>query len=166
MNPFRVQLREVSHTIAILTAAALSFFAASSWSAAPGGESPVYETHIRPIFKTHCTHCHGEEPKPGGGVDLRLRRFMEGNTKDGSPLLVPGNPLESELLRVIREGEMPKKGKKLTADELAKVEAWVAAGAKISAVEPTDLPPGPYITEEDRTFWAFQPVKSPPPAAL
>jgi mono/diheme cytochrome c family protein len=127
--------------------------------------APVYETQIRPILKAHCTHCHGEEPKPGGGVDLRLRRFMDAKTKDGSPLLVPGNPADSEFLRVIREGEMPKKGKKLSAEEYAKLEAWVAAGAKINEQEPTNLPPGPYITEEDRKFWAFQPVKSQPPAA-
>ena len=41
-------------------------------------ESPDYETEIRPILKEHCTHCHGEEEKPKGGVDLRLRRFMDG----------------------------------------------------------------------------------------
>jgi mono/diheme cytochrome c family protein len=123
--------------------------------------APPYETQIRPIFKAHCTHCHGEEPKPGGGIDLRLRRFMDGQTKDGSPLLLPGKPAESEIIRVIRDGEMPKKGKKLSADELAKLEAWVAAGATISAPEPATLPPGAYITEEDRKFWAFQPVKNP-----
>jgi len=166
MNPLRTPQREASPTRALLTGTALAFLAAPALSAAPGTAAPVYETQIRPIFKAHCTHCHGEEPKPGGGVDLRLRRFMDGQTKDGSPLLLPGNPAESEILRVIREGEMPRKGKKLSADELAKLEAWVAAGAKTSASEPATLPPGPYITEEDRTFWAFQPVKSPPVASL
>ena len=53
-------------------------------------ESPNYETQIRPILKEHCTHCHGEEEKPKGGVDLRLRRFMDGKTEDGSPMLTPG----------------------------------------------------------------------------
>ena len=127
--------------------------------------TPVYETQIRPILKAHCTHCHGEEPQPGGGVDLRLRRFMEGKTKDGAPLLLPGNPAESEMLRVIREGEMPKKGKKLSPDDYAKLEAWVLSGAKINETEPANLPPGPYITEEDRKFWAFQPVRPQMPVA-
>ncbi|NBY36105.1 MAG: hypothetical protein EBQ59_01410, partial [Verrucomicrobia bacterium] len=36
-------------------------------------DEPNYETQIRPILKEHCTHCHGEEEKPKGGVDLRLR---------------------------------------------------------------------------------------------
>lgn len=124
--------------------------------------APVYETEVRPILKAHCTHCHGEEDKPGGGVDLRLRRLMAGQTKDGSPILVPGNPAESELIRVIREGEMPKKGKKLTAQELALLEAWVRAGATVQEVEPETLPPGPFITAEDRKFWSFQPVREHP----
>ena len=125
-------------------------------------KSPVYETEIRPILKAHCTHCHGEEPKLGGGIDLRLRRFMGGKTKDGSPILLPGKPEESELLRVIHDGEMPKKGKKLSTEELVLLEKWVRDGAKINASEPESLPAGPYITEEERKFWSFQPVKTYP----
>jgi mono/diheme cytochrome c family protein len=125
-------------------------------------KSPVYEAEIRPILKAHCTHCHGEEPKPGGGVDLRLRRFMDAKTKDGSPILLPGKPEESELLRVIHDGEMPKKGKKLSADEIKMLERWVRAGANIGVPEPESLPPGPYITAEERKFWAFQPVLPQP----
>ena len=123
-------------------------------------QTPVYETQVRPILKTHCTHCHGEEAKPGGGVDLRLRRFLDGHTKDGAPLLVPGEPAASEIVRVIREGEMPKKGKKISPDELAVLENWIRAGAKSSEVEPESLPPGPFITEQDRKFWAYQPVQA------
>ena len=45
----------------------------------------TFERDVRPIIKAHCTHCHGEEDKPEGGVDLRLRRFMD-------DILVPGHP--------------------------------------------------------------------------
>jgi hypothetical protein len=31
----------------------------------------TFEKDVRPIVKAHCTHCHGEEEKPEGGVDLR-----------------------------------------------------------------------------------------------
>jgi hypothetical protein len=117
---------------------------------------------VRPILKTHCTHCHGEEDKPGGGVDLRLRRFLSEKTKDGEPLLVPGNPAAGEIMRVIREGEMPKKGKKLSQDEIGILENWIRSGAASNEIEPDTLPPGPFITEEDRKFWAFQPVRSHP----
>src|ERR1700744_5092892 len=88
-----------------------------------------FEHDVRPILKAHCIQCHGEEEKPKGGIDLRLRRFMDKDTEDGAHVLVPGKPDDSELVRVIREGQMPKKGRKLTAAELATLEAWVAAGA-------------------------------------
>ena len=90
-------------------------------------ESPDYETEIRPILKEHCTHCHGEEEKPKGGVDLRLRRFMDGKTEDGDPVLTPGDPEKSALWTLTRDGEMPKKGKKMPEHQLALLAAWGVA---------------------------------------
>ena len=125
-------------------------------------ESPDYETQIRPIIKEHCTHCHGEEEKPKGGVDLRLRRFMDGKTEDGSPVLTPGDPEKSALWTLTRDGEMPKKGKKMPEHQLALLAAWIKDGAKISEAEPTGpLPPGVYVSKRDRSFWSFQPVTKP-----
>jgi mono/diheme cytochrome c family protein len=125
-------------------------------------ENPDYETQIRPILKEHCTHCHGEEEKPKGGVDLRLRRFMDGKTEDGSPVLTPGDPEKSALWTLTRDGEMPKKGKKMPEHQLALLAAWINAGAKISEAEPTGpLPPGVYVSARDRHFWSFQPVMKP-----
>ena len=93
-------------------------------------EVPNYETQIRPILKEHCTHCHGEEEKPKGGVDLRLRRFMDGKTEDGDPVLTPGKPELSALFTLSRDGEMPKKGKKMPEGQLALLEAWIKAGSR------------------------------------
>lgn len=125
---------------------------------------PSYEAQIRPIFRAHCTHCHGEEAKPAGNVDLRLRRFMLRTTKDGEALLVPGKPDESAIWRVIYEGEMPKKGKKLSDEEKSLLDTWIRSGARLKDSEPETIPSGAYIAEEDRRFWAFQPAKewSPP----
>ncbi len=121
----------------------------------------TFERDIRPILKAHCTQCHGEEEKPKGGIDLRLRRFMDKDTEDGAHVLVAGKPDDSELIRVIRGGEMPKKGKKVSGAELATLERWVSEGAKTAKIEPESLPPGPIITEEDRAFWCFQPIARP-----
>ena len=120
-----------------------------------------YDAEIRPILKEHCTHCHGEEEEPKGGIDLRLRRFMDGRTEDGEALIVAGSPEKSALHRVIAEGEMPKKGKKMPAAQLETLRRWIAEGAKGGAPEPDKLPPGPYFTEADRSFWSFRPVKRP-----
>lgn len=126
----------------------------------------TFEHDVRPILKAHCVQCHGEEEKPKGGVDLRLRHFMDKPTEDGDHVLVVGKPDESELVRVVREGEMPKKGKKLTPAELATLERWITQGAKTAKAEPETLAPGIYITDDDRQFWSFQPIAHPTPPKL
>jgi hypothetical protein len=114
----------------------------------------TFEKDVRPIVKAHCTHCHGEEEKPEGGVDLRLRRFMD-------EIVVVGQPERSKLVEVIRSGEMPEKGKPLTEEQLAVIEKWIAQGAKTAKAEPLALAPGPIISDEDRGYWAFQPIQKP-----
>ena len=135
--------------------AALPLFSALVMTAHGAGVSVLtFEKDVRPIVKAHCTHCHGEEEKPEGGVDLRLRRFMD-------EVVIPGQPAKSKLVEVIRSGEMPEKGKPLTEDQLAVIEQWIAQGAKTAKPEPLTLAPGPIISDEDREYWAFQPVKRP-----
>lgn len=126
------------------------------------GESTLtFEKDVRPILKTHCTHCHGEEEKPKGGVDLRLRRLMDVVLDGDERVLVPGQPDKSLLVKLIRSGEMPEKGKKVPDDELAVIENWIKQGAKTAKAEPLTLAPGPMISDDDREYWAFQPVKRP-----
>ena len=87
-------------------------------SAAPKLPSrPVFERDIRPIFKAHCFHCHGEEEKPKGGVDLRQRRLLLKASESGL-VLVPGKPGQSHLLSVVKSGEMPKGGKPLAPEQV------------------------------------------------
>lgn len=121
----------------------------------------TFEKDVRPILKAHCTHCHGEEEKPKGGLDLRLRRFMDTTVENGSHVLIPGAPAKSELLQIIQRGEMPKKGKPVSENEIAILEKWIAQGAKTAKPEPLTLAPGAVISEEDREYWAFKPVIRP-----
>ena len=135
--------------------------------AAHGADAaPTWEADVRPILKAHCTHCHGEDEPVEGGVDLRLRRFLDREAEGYGALLVPGDPSAGELLRVIRSGEMPKAGKKVSAEELATIERWVAAGARSVEPEPESIPPGPYLTAADRAWWSFQPIVKPTVPAL
>lgn len=129
---------------------------------ARGGEAVLtFEKDVRPIVKAHCTHCHGEEEKPEGGVDLRLRRFMDMTLDGGGHVVVAGDPAKSELVKIIKSGEMPKKGKQVSEADLAIIEKWIAQGAKTAKPEPLVMAPGPIIMDEDREYWAFQPVKRP-----
>ncbi|HEV7405812.1 MAG TPA: PSD1 and planctomycete cytochrome C domain-containing protein, partial [Chthoniobacteraceae bacterium] len=124
-----------------------------------------FERDVRPIFKKHCFQCHGEGEKLKGGLDLRLRRFMVLPDEDGHFPVVPGEPAKSELVSLVRDGEMPKKAKPLAAAEVALLEQWVAQGAKTLRPEPEQVPKV-WITEVEREFWAFQPLHAAAPPAV
>jgi mono/diheme cytochrome c family protein len=149
-------------TLVLLVAAA--FWAGVPSAAGAAGE-PAFERDVRPILKTHCFSCHGEGEKLKGGVDLRLRRFMEKQTDSGT-VLTPGKPDESLILKLVRSGEMPKDGKKLTDADASVIERWIATGAKTARPEPASLPKGFYITDEERNFWSFRAIEHPAPPKI
>jgi hypothetical protein len=125
----------------------------------------AFEQHVRPILRAHCLECHGEAARPKGGLDLRLRRLAVAGG-DSGPALVPGKPADSLLYQRIRAHEMPPGKVKLSAAEVAVVRRWIAAGAPVLSREPDRLPAGPYIGDEERSFWSFQPIRRPrPPVA-
>src|SRR4051812_18486024 len=130
-------------------------------SPALAAPTPTFEKDIRPILKAHCFQCHGESGKLKGDLDVRLTRLMLKGGENG-PAIVAGKPTESLLFTKVRDGEMPKgeKEKKLSAKELAVLEQWIAAGAKTLRPEPND-PDAATITEEERSYWAFQPIRRP-----
>ena len=147
----------------ILAMLALSLCAPVQLCAEAVHSSPVtYESHVRPILKKHCFHCHGEDEEPQGNLDLRLFRLLS-QGGDSGPVVVPGQPSESSLFSRLRDGEMPPKeiATRPTVDELATIEQWIADGAVSVREEPADLNPDEYLTEEERSYWAFQPVRRP-----
>lgn len=122
---------------------------------------PRFETHVRSILKKHCFHCHGEEEELSGGLDLRLVRFMHKGGESGS-VIVAGNPDESVLLQMLRDGQMPPdESKLLTPAEIGTIRRWIESGAQTVRPEPTTIDASTFITEEEKTHWSFQPVKKP-----
>lgn len=124
------------------------------------GEMLTFEKHVRPILKAQCFHCHGEEGEMKGGLDVRLARFLIKGGDEG-PAIVPGDATKSHLLELVKKGEMPKGKAKLPAKDIATLEQWIAQGAKTSRVEPEKLGPEHAFTDEERAWWAFQPIKKP-----
>ena len=125
-----------------------------------GAASPTFEKDIRPILKAHCFDCHGEGEKLRGGLDLRLRRLMLKGSDEG-PVIVPGKPDKSPLFTVVDSGDMPKREKKLTREQVALIKKWIATGAKTARAEPVEPGTGGGITDEERSFWSFQPIRRP-----
>jgi mono/diheme cytochrome c family protein len=122
--------------------------------------APTFEKDIRPILKAHCFDCHGEGEKLRGGLDLRLRRLMLKGGNDG-PVIVPGTPEKSRLFQMVQSGEMPKREKKLAPEQVATIKQWIASGAKTVRAEPADLEKTGGITDDERAFWSFQPIRNP-----
>src|SRR4051812_30750021 len=91
-----------------------------------------FEKKVRPVLVQHCYSCHSADAKKLKG-ELRLDT-RAGVLKGGSsgPAIVPGDPEKSLLVRAVRHGDpataMPP-GKKLSAAEIADLEAWVKRGA-------------------------------------
>src|SRR5487761_476670 len=120
----------------------------------------TFEQHVRPILKAHCFQCHGEEGLRKGGLDLRLKRFIEKGGESGT-VIVPHRPDASLLVERIRSGEMPPVEKKLSAAQIDVIVRWIGGGAKTAHAEPEPIGEGPLFTQEERDYWAFQPVRRP-----
>ncbi|HTU25231.1 MAG TPA: PSD1 and planctomycete cytochrome C domain-containing protein, partial [Pirellulales bacterium] len=141
-----------------------SSLAAADDAAAPAAAQPKgmlsFEKDVRPILKAYCFDCHGAKSENKAKLDLRLRRLMVAGGESG-PAIVPGDAANSLLLERLQAGEMPPGKKKVPADGIARIEAWIAAGAPTLHDEPANIDPEE-ITPEERGYWAFQPPAAPP----
>ena len=124
-----------------------------------------FERDIRPILRAHCLDCHGAEDAFEGNLDLRQVRSME-RGGDSGPAIARGDAGASLIVARIRSGEMPPSTLKVTPEELAILERWVAAGAPTARPEPETIPPGLGITPEEREWWSFRPLARPPLPAV
>jgi mono/diheme cytochrome c family protein len=144
----------------LLLAAFCLFTPAALASSAESVE--FFEKHVRPVFVEHCHQCHSAEAeKVKGGLLLDTK---EGLLKGGDtgPALVPGQPDKSLLIKAIRYTDenlqMPPKGKKLAAEQIAHLEEWVKMGApdpRVGKAKTAD-------TRNPSEHWAFKPIKMPP----
>jgi cytochrome c553 len=124
-----------------------------------------FEEKVRPILAENCYKCHGEE-KQKGSLRLDLRETVLAGGENG-PVVVAGKPDESTLVEAVKwqSFEMPPTGK-LSEEQIATLAEWVRIGAPM----PKDHGGGGgvalrktrgAITNEDRQWWAFQPVRRP-----
>ncbi len=120
----------------------------------------TFEKDVRPILKAHCFHCHGEDNETKGGLDVRLAHLLVKGGEHGAAI-IPGNAAGSRMLEMLSKGEMPKGKKKLSDASIATIEQWIAQGATTSRPEPEKPGPETAFTDEERSWWAFQPIRTP-----
>jgi hypothetical protein len=139
---------------------ALGLFALALQPALGAEPQLSFEADIRPILRAHCFDCHGAESEKEGKLDLRLVRFQKAGGESG-PAIVPGDPAGSLIWQRIENGEMPPGDAKVSAAEKETLRRWITAGAPTLRPEPETIPPGLGITPEERSWWAFQPIRRP-----
>ncbi|QDU22167.1 PSD1 and planctomycete cytochrome C domain-containing protein [Urbifossiella limnaea] len=125
-----------------------------------------FEKHVRPLLLEHCGGCHGKDGKAKGGLKLTTAAELAAGGESG-PVVVPGHADKSLLVETVRYGgdlKMPPKGK-LRPDQIAALEKWVKDGAVwpggtgVTAASGGRWDGG--ITDDQKRFWAFQPVREP-----
>ena len=115
----------------------------------PAQHTVEFAKEIKPIFDVSCIKCHGRGRDQGGfKLDTRETLLAGG---DGGPAIVPGKSTESHLIELVQgfdpDSIMPKKGTKLTPEQIGLLRAWIDQGAKwesgvsFGRVEPRNLKP-------------------------
>lgn len=132
-----------------------------------GSSDATFEEKIRPVLAENCFRCHSHSAeKLKGGLVLDSASGLRHGGESGEALVVPGEPAQSALLRRIKSNDpqerMPPKGPRLSAEEQKLLTEWVAQGAPGLDAEKLKARPRGQITEDDRTWWAFQPVRNVP----
>lgn len=129
-----------------------------------------FEKKIRPILVRNCYECHSEESKKLKGNLLLDRRdgWMKGG--DNGPVILPGDPHSSVLIKAIRyksnDLRMPP-DRKLSEEEITDIENWIISGASDPREEKIGI-----VTKgkqfqvkglvEGRKYWAFKAIEDQP----
>jgi len=115
-----------------------------------------FDRDVRPILSANCFQCHGPDEQ-ARQAELRLDTRDGLLDEDREPrVVVPGDPLASELVRRITSDDEyermppPESNLSLTAAEIETLRMWVAAGADWQghwSFEPLSQPDVPQVSD-------------------
>ena len=125
-------------------------------------DEDFFEARVRPLLVKHCLECHGAKKQEGG---LRLdSRDGWGRGGDRGAVIVAGQPKKSLLIQAVKHDDpdlqMPPT-KKLRANEIADLEAWIRRGATDPRREAVTQATVRMTVKDARNFWSFLPLKTP-----
>lgn len=123
----------------------------------------LFDSEVAAILKQNCLKCHGGE-KVKSDFDMATREDLLRGGSHGS-VVVPFEARSSLLVSLInhaKEPNMPDSSPKLPEAVISKIAAWIDDGAPYSAPLIAGKKPkkdSGVVTDEDRQWWAFQPLK-------
>ena len=96
----------------------------------PASHRVDFKNEIKPIIEASCIKCHGHGRSKGGfRLDTRETLLKGGDSGDA---VIAGKSAESYLIALVSgldaDSVMPKKGTKLTAEQVGLVRAWIDQG--------------------------------------
>ena len=101
--------------------------------ASPSNNQPIlFGRDIAPVLVANCIECHDDTRKRGGLSMMTPAKLTTGG--ETGPVIQPGKPDESLLVRHIRGDEQPQmpNGRRPLADTtIETIAQWVSAGAKL-----------------------------------
>jgi hypothetical protein len=121
-----------------------------------------FAKEVLPILQAHCHKCHVDKTR--GGLSLASRSAMlKGG--DSGPAVNLQRPEDSLLLKAINhQGDLempPPPNVKLSVKEIDILTRWVKAGLPGMPDKAVAANKGWHISDEDRNYWAYLPVKRP-----
>jgi mono/diheme cytochrome c family protein len=128
--PTRTESKPV--VVPTLTIAVPADTSAPTEAAMPATEAPAaggasFANDVMPILANSCQDCHGGK-QTKAGLDLKSYDSLMAGSFDGAVILA-GNSAESLLVQLVVEGKMPKRGDKLTPEQIQTISDWIDAGA-------------------------------------
>ena len=95
---------------------------------AVAGASVSFANDILPLLESRCINCHGGE-RTQEGLDMKTHAAIMAGSKNG-PVVAPGDAANSTMAQLVLEGKMPKRGPKLTPDQVQLIVDWINQGAQ------------------------------------
>jgi cytochrome c553 len=131
----------------------------------------IFQHSAKAILVENCVGCHGGE-KTKGELNIVTREGLLKGGADGI-MVVPFKAADSRLLKLVRHEEephMPDKKPMLSAEKIQSLADWIDNGAPyegelLEAATVAKKEKG-VINDEDRNWWAFQPLKEIQPPAV
>ncbi len=104
------------------------FFLLSAILSAPAAVD--FSHQIVPILREHCAECHAGDKKKGGFSFNDRAALLEGS--ENGPVVAAGKAGMSRMIEVIlstdSDEQMPPKGKRVPADQIALLKEWIDSG--------------------------------------
>jgi len=90
---------------------------------ASGGATVSFANDVLPLLQSRCVNCHGGQ-KTEKGLNLNSYESVMAGSENG-PVVTPADAANSPLAEMVVNGKMPKRGPKLTPDQVQLIVNWI-----------------------------------------